>query len=226
MKKFDANESLNYETTRKDLIEKSNKRAWIVAGISLFITCLLAIAIILMLPLKTIELRVVKVDNNGFVDVITELNSKTITTSEAVDKHFVQKYVKVREQYYYNTISKDYEETQMLSNNLVQSEYLSFMNNKKDGRIETYANKKEMDVNIISIVLGDSNGTKTATVRAELIEKDLQSKTTTTYIKVFSMTYEYLPQIKQNESSRLNNPLGFLITFYKSDNEILKSEQK
>ena len=86
--------------------------------------------------------------------------------------------------------------------------------------------KKEMDVNIISIVLGDSNGTKTATVRAELIEKDLQSKTTTTYIKVFSMTYEYLPQIKQNESSRLNNPLGFLITFYKSDNEILKSEQK
>ncbi|AXK48602.1 conjugal transfer protein TraJ [Aliarcobacter trophiarum LMG 25534] len=216
---FDKSNALDFETSRSYLINKSNKRAWLVAIISLFVTVLLVIAIVVMLPLKRVDVVAVKVDKNGFVEVVTNLQEQVMKTDEAIDKHFIARYVKTREQYYYNTLNQDYERTQMLSSKLVSDSYIKFMTADKTGRYETLKNKFEIEAEILSIVLNDSNGTKTSTIRVQTKEKDLTTSNTKENIKVITLTYDYLP-MKQNSKSRLENPLGFVINSYRIDEEI------
>lgn len=216
---FDKDNALDFETSRNYLINKSNQRAWLVAIISLFVTVLLVIAIVVMLPLKRVDVVAVKVDKNGFVEIVTNLQEEVMKTDEAIDKHFIARYVKTREQYYYNTLNQDYERTQMLSSKLVSDNYIKFMTADKTGRYETLKNKFEIEAEILSIVLNDSNGTKTSTIRVQTKEKDLTTSNVKENIKVITLTYDYLP-MKQNSKSRLENPLGFVINSYRIDEEI------
>jgi type IV secretion system protein VirB8 len=216
---FDKDNALDFETSRNYLISKSNQRAWLVAIISLFVTVLLVIAIVVMLPLKRVDVVAVKVDKNGFVEIVTNLQEEVMKTDEAIDKHFIARYVKTREQYYYNTLNQDYERTQMLSSKLVSDNYIKFMTADKTGKYETLKNKFEIEAEILSIVLNDSNGTKTSTIRVQTKEKDLTTSNVKENIKVITLTYDYLP-MKQNSKSRLENPLGFVINSYRIDEEI------
>ena len=216
---FDKDNALDFETSRNYLINKSNQRAWLVAIISLFVTVLLVIAIVVMLPLKRVDVVAVKVDKNGFVEIVTNLQEEVMKTDEAIDKHFIARYVKTREQYYYNTLNQGYERTQMLSSKLVSDNYIKFMTADKTGRYETLKNKFEIEAEILSIVLNDSNGTKTSTIRVQTKEKDLTTSNVKENIKVITLTYDYLP-MKQNSKSRLENPLGFVINSYRIDEEI------
>ena len=216
---FDKDNALDFETSRNYLINKSNQRAWLVAIISLFVTVLLVIAIVVMLPLKRVDVVAVKVDKNGFVEIVTNLQEEVMKTDEAIDKHFIARYVKTREQYYYNTLNQDYERTQMLSSKLVSDNYIKFMTADKTGKYETLKNKFEIEAEILSIVLNDSNGTKTSTIRVQTKEKDLTTSNVQENIKVITLTYDYLP-MKQNSKSRLENPLGFVINSYRIDEEI------
>ena len=216
---FDKDNALDFETSRNYLISKSNQRAWLVAIISLFVTVLLVIAIVVMLPLKRVDVVAVKVDKNGFVEIVTNLQEEVMKTDEAIDKHFIARYVKTREQYYYNTLNQDYERTQMLSSKLVSDNYIKFMTADKTGRYETLKNKFEIEAEILSIVLNDSNGTKTSTIRVQTKEKDLTTSNVKENIKVITLTYDYLP-MKRNSKSRLENPLGFVINSYRIDEEI------
>ena len=216
---FDKDNALDFETSRNYLISKSNQRARLVAIISLFVTVLLVIAIVVMLPLKRVDVVAVKVDKNGFVEIVTNLQEEVMKTDEAIDKHFIARYVKTREQYYYNTLNQDYERTQMLSSKLVSDNYIKFMTADKTGRYETLKNKFEIEAEILSIVLNDSNGTKTSTIRVQTKEKDLTTSNVKENIKVITLTYDYLP-MKQNSKSRLENPLGFVINSYRIDEEI------
>ncbi len=217
--KFNKELALDFESSKKDLIERSNKRAWLVAFISVFISVLLVIAIFLMLPLKTVELRVIKVDKNGYAEIVTELDLKTIKTDEATDKHYIALYVKTREQYYYETLSNDYAATQSMSNEFVKNSYLKIYDGS-NGRAERLENRKFVEAKILSIVLSNSNGTKVATVRAEMTKRDKSTYSVNEKaIKVITLSYEYLPT-KQTEKIRLTNPLGFTVTSYRIDNEV------
>ena len=216
---YNQQSAWDYDSARSYLIDKSNKRAWLVAILSLFVTVLLVIAIVVMLPLKRVDVVAVKVDKNGFVEIVTNLQEEVMKTDEAIDKHFIARYVKTREQYYYNTLNQDYERTQMLSNKLVSDNYIKFMTADKTGKYETLKNKFEIEAEILSIVLNDSNGTKTSTIRVQTKEKDLTTSNVKENIKVITLTYDYLP-MKQNSKSRLENPLGFVINSYRIDEEI------
>lgn len=212
-------QALDFEIAMNYLIKVSNKRAWLVAFISLIITLLLTVAIIVMLPLKRVDLAVVKVDKNGFVEIITNLDEQTITKDEALDKYFVARYIKTREQYFDGTLNQDYETTQMFSNKKVADDYIKFMIDDKNGRATILKDKTEIEVQILSIVLGDSNTTKTATIRVELNQRDVAGNRIIKSIKVITLTYDYLP-LKLNTKYRLENPLGFIVNSYRVDEEI------
>ncbi|QKF77297.1 virB8 family protein [Arcobacter defluvii] len=222
---YKEDDALDYETSRNYLIISSNKRAWLVAGASLFVAVLLAIALATLIPLKRVDLAVVKVDKNGFIDIITNLDEQIITKDEALDKHFIGKYVKTREQYFYNTLNQDYENVQMYSNKDVSNVYVKQMTETKTGKLDTLKNKFEIEAEILSIVLNDSNGTKTSTVRVELKEKDVTTNSVAVITKVITLTYEYI-NLKQNAKQRLENPLGFIVNSYRIDDEIKRVDDE
>ncbi|EHT8128959.1 type IV secretion system protein, partial [Campylobacter jejuni] len=174
--KNEFNTAIDYEASFRYLIEKSNKRAWLIAFISIFIAIISIIAVVLLTPLKTIEPYVIRVDNTtGMVDILTMLDEKEIKANEALDKYFISTYVKAREGYYYDLLNQDYLLTQLMSSEKVANEYRALYEGD-NARDQILKNSNEVSVQILSIVLGESNGVKTATVRAIITTKNLTSK--------------------------------------------------
>ena len=218
-KNFDPNLGLDYEASFQYLIEKSNKRAWIIAFVSAFIAFLSIIAVLLLTPLKTIEPYVIRVDNTtGMVDILTMLNEKEIKTNEALDKYFIAQYVKAREGYFYEILNQDYLLTQLMSSEKVANEYRAIYEGE-NARDQILKNSNEVRVEIISIVLGESNGVKTSTIRANIITKNLNTRGITSSTKVITLSYDYL-LAKASEENRLLNPLGFKVLTYRIDNAV------
>ena len=217
---LDNQAAFDYEDSRNYLIIKSNRRAWTVAIISLLVTLLLALAVLFLTPLKTVELAVVKVDKNGHIDIISDLSEQVIAPDEALNNHFIGQYVKTREQYYFNTLNKDFEKVQLHSNASESDKYIKSMIDKEVGKAELLKDKVEIEVNILSIVTKEVSSELTSTIRVDVLKKDSRTGALIdNSTKVITLTFEYLP-IKLNAKSRLENPLGFVVTSYRVDEEI------
>lgn len=81
--KNDFNSAMDYEASFRYLIDKSNKRAWLIAFVSIFIAIISIVAVVLLTPLKTIEPYVIRVDNTtGMVDILTMLDEKEISSKQ------------------------------------------------------------------------------------------------------------------------------------------------
>lgn len=211
--------ALNFEASVRYLIEKSNQRAWLVAFISMAISIIAVIAVIFLTPLKTTEPYVIRVDNTtGMVDIITSLQEEQISSIEALDKYFISQYIKAREGYYYKFLNQDYVLTQLMSDENVANEYRAIYagDNALD---QIYKDNVEVSVKILSIVLGNSNGVKTSTIRALITKKDSATKSTQQSTKVITLAYDFL-LAKTSEENRILNPLGFKVTNYRVDEEI------
>lgn len=108
--------ALDWETSRLELVEKSEKRAWLcskILGLCLIST---AAAIALMMPLKKTEPYVIRVNQNtGEAAVLAIANEKDIPFSEMMDKYWLNQYVLSRESYDYRTLEHDYLKTRELS---------------------------------------------------------------------------------------------------------------
>ncbi|MCR8712836.1 virB8 family protein [Campylobacter sp. W0066.1] len=211
--------ALNFEASVRYLIEKSNQRAWLVAFISMAISIIAVIAVIFLTPIKTTEPYVIRVDNTtGMVDIITSLQEEQISSIEALDKYFISQYIKAREGYYYKFLNQDYVLTQLMSDENVANEYRAIYagDNALD---QIYKDNVEVSVKILSIVLGNSNGVKTSTIRALITKKDSVTKSTQQSTKVITLAYDFL-LAKTSEENRILNPLGFKVTNYRVDEEI------
>ncbi|EGT3461229.1 type IV secretion system protein [Campylobacter coli] len=217
--KNEFNTAIDYEASFRYLIEKSNKRAWLIAFISIFIAIISIIAVVLLTPLKTIEPYVIRVDNTtGMVDILTMLDEKEIKANEALDKYFISTYVKAREGYYYELLNQDYLLTQLMSSEKVANEYRAWYEGE-NARDQILKNSNEVNVQILSIVLGNSNGIKTSTIRAKIITKNLNTRGLSESTKVITLSYDYI-LAKASEENRILNPLGFKVTNYRIDEEI------
>lgn len=214
-------EAMDFESSVRFLVEQSNKRAWLVAFVSIFIAILSIIAVLLLTPLKTVEPYVIRVDNTtGMVDILTTLDEKQISQIESLDKHFIAQYIKAREGYYYDMLNQDYIFVQLLSTPQIAEEYRQIYtgDNARDVKL---GNSTQVEVQIISIVLGESNGSKTATARINLKTINRNSQGQMIATKVITLSYDY--QVGQvNEENRLLNPLGFKVSNYRVDEEIAR----
>ena len=217
--KNDFNSAMDYEASFRYLIDKSNKRAWLIAFVSIFIAIISIVAVVLLTPLKTIEPYVIRVDNTtGMVDILTMLDEKEISSNEALDKYFISQYVKAREGYYYELLNQDYLLTQLMSSEKVANEYRAWYEGE-NARDQILKNSNEVKVQILSIVLGNSNGVKTSTIRAKIITKNLNTRGLSESTKVITLSYDYI-LAKASEENRILNPLGFKVTNYRIDEEI------
>ncbi|TLD80361.1 VirB8 family type IV secretion system protein [Helicobacter trogontum] len=215
------NEALSYEASMRYMIEQSNKRAWLIAFIGIALSFLSVIALVLLVPLKTVQPYVIRVDNTtGMVDIITALKKEDITGNEALDKYFISEYVKKREGYYYDMLNSDYVTTQLLSSDKVAQEYRAIYEGE-NARDKIFKNTIEVKANILSITLGESAGVKTSTIRIQTTTTNQTSKLKTESVKIVTLSYDYYPN-DAKESVRLANPLGFKVLTYRVDNEVQK----
>lgn len=218
-KKDHFSQANDWEASRIDSIERSERRAWKTAGAFGFAFVLAVVAIVLMMPLKKTEPFIVRVDNTtGHTDLVTALSQKGVGYDEVMDKYWLSQYVRARETYDWYTIQKDYDTVGLLSTPSVGKTYAGLYEgdnaiDKKNG-----ASVREI-VEILSVV---PTGSGIGTVRFIKTNKradDSGVGTSTRWIATIG--YEYRNPSIFKESARLINPLGFQVTSYRLDPEIV-----
>lgn len=216
--------ALDFETSIVYLAHTNEKRAWLIAFIAAALAFILAIALVLLVPLKTVEPYVIRYDSTtGYTDIITSVTEQNVDVNEAVSKYFVAQYVTLREGYYYEMLQQDYNLVQIFGANSVNDEYRSAFVGK-NAKQEVFGARVMEKIEIISVVLGQAAELKTATVRIKILtyDKSNMKKTPVEKNKVVTLAYEYALNSKMNEFQRLNNPLGFRVVTYRVDNEVTR----
>ncbi|WP_372371950.1 virB8 family protein [Xanthomonas axonopodis] len=212
------NESMNWEASRGAALERSERRAWRVAGAFGLGFVLAATAIVVMAPLKETVPYVIRVDNaTGVPDLVTAMSEKDIGYDEAMDRYWLAQYVRARETYDWYTLQKDYDTVGLLSSANVAKAYGELFTG--DGALDkTLGSQVRRTVEIVSVV---PNGSGIGTVRFIKTERradDTGQGTVTRHIATIG--YKYRNPSVLRESSRLTNPLAFQVTSYRADPEL------
>ncbi len=212
-------EALDFESSLRYMIEQSNKRAYLFAVFCGVLSVLAIIAVMLLTPLKTTEPYLVRVnDTTGAVDIISILDVEQISNNEALDKHFINSYVRAREGYFYDMLNRDYELVLTLSSDRVAADYKDIYKGE-DARDKVFKNNIQISVDVLSIVLTESAGVKTATIRTNLAIKNLSNRSIINQYRIITLSYEY-QNLAFRENLRHINPLGFKVLTYRIDEDI------
>lgn len=220
--------SLDFETTLVDIRKKSEKRAWLVAGVSTFISICLVGGLFYVLPLKEKEPYLVMADVYTGQATVAKLegdwNSISITKNDAINKSNISHFITARESFDSQIIyDNDWATVYSMSVAGVSDTYRNLMHKSNpNSPFNLYGSSQSMRVKILSIVLNNSGKVDgrdaSATVR---FQRFLLNKSTgaSRFIdsNVATLTYTYNSNLKMDEKYRIKNPLGFQVLSYRVD---------
>lgn len=197
---------------------KSRRRGWLVGGAGLvfgifgFATAMVAVSQEVPPPL------VLRVDNaTGAIDQVTAMQVHEASYGEIVDEYWLNQFILNRESYDYHTIQQNYETTALLSAPEVQREYYELFNGPNALDV-TLSNRARIKVKIKSI---QPNNQGQATVRFTTTEIRDNGTVPMAQDWIATIAYRYV-QGPMNRSDRRVNPLGFQVTSYRADPELIR----
>ncbi len=200
-----------------------SRNRWLLVGvISLILVWMEALALVFITPLKTVEPYVIQVDNkSGMTTVLKPLrdgNENSLSEEEAVTKSFIVKYVVSRETYDPQDLNRNYDLVRLMSS---QDEAKKFDDSVSNGNptspVERYKTTMTRTVRISSVSFLDQ---KKKTVQVRFVTTDTGRNETKENYWVAILTFRYI-NAPMDENDRLNNPLGFQITSYRIDQELI-----
>jgi type IV secretion system protein VirB8 len=103
-------EAASWDADRRARTERSATIAWSVAGAGWLCAIVIAVALMLLMPLKRVEPFVIRVDNaTGVVDAVPVYVGEAAMPEE-VTRYFLDHYVTVCERFNFSTAESDYAE--------------------------------------------------------------------------------------------------------------------
>jgi type IV secretion system protein VirB8 len=216
--------ALDWEADRQSRLERSERRAWVVAGVAT-VTALLAVGgLALLAPFKRVVPMVFAVDkatgNTELVNATDDRNIAQLGYQELLDKHWASHYVLARESYYYRLLQTDYDTVLMLSADDVGRDYARLFEGA-DPRDKKLGPMTEWKVTVLSVSLQHDGVGAKAVVRFQREQRrlDAERPEAPTYY-VATMSYEYKPSLFGKEKDLIVNPLGYRVTSYRLDSEL------
>ncbi|MDZ4078504.1 virB8 family protein [Hydrocarboniphaga sp.] len=196
-------------------IRASRDRAWIVATSASLLAALALLAVVLLTPLKRVELVPVVVDRStGEAQVVQPLAKGTISEQEAVRKADLAAYVIARESFERALVNHYYATVQTRSTEAVLKPYAARLQpDAPDSLYRQYTGAtREIEVRSV-VLLGSALGQ--VRFRAT-VAKPTGAPEHQDYIA--SVGFQYVTD-KLSFTQRLRNPLGFVVTSYRVDQE-------
>ncbi len=212
-------EAVDFEAQSSVILAASEQRAWNVAKVACGLTVLAIVAIILLVPLKTVTPYLVKVNNNtGYTELLSIVSDETLPQDVALDKFWIANYVRYREHYDWYSLQHDYDNTLLLSSSIVSRQYAAQF--EGENALDTQWGKRiSANIHILSIITDVKKGI--ATVRFTKTINHIENKQPSTPATwIATLTYEYQPSMPLTQQDRLRNPLGFIVTSYRVDAEL------
>jgi type IV secretion system protein VirB8 len=165
---------------------------------------------------KSIEPFVIEIEpKTGVPTVVQPLSAVAYTADEVINRYFVWSYVKLRESYSFATYRQALKDVRLFSNDLVYGQYRRIVDqNNLQSPYNLYGQNSVSNVELKSLVMQDKN---TAQVRIRIVVEGIQSGAAD---KIVVMRFEY-NNLEMSDDKRLINPLGFMVTSYRIDDERL-----
>lgn len=217
-------ESIDWETSRIQQIEQSERRAWGVALAACLCVVMLSAAFAVVVLRKEIVPFVVRVDNTtGYTDVVNELDANTVSQDEVLNKYWLSRYIHARETYNWQTLQDDYNAVKLLSIKDAFTEY-AIQFEGKEAIDKKYGNNFRATVDIVTIVPHAKNIATVRFVKTIKRTDDVRSQGDKKNY-VATVNFEYRSAAVLSEKDRLVNPLGFQVRSYRVDSEMAGGEK-
>lgn len=202
-------------------LERSRRIAWIVAGAAGTIALLLAIALVVLLPLKTIEPYTLMVDRHtGHVEALAPLNESVVSPDTALLRSHLAQYVTARESFDRASLQHDYRKTMLWSAGDERRRYGAVINGSgPQGSPAELPSGTYIDTEIASIspLSNDSSLVRFITTRTD---RGSRAQPPEHWAAVINYTFS---GARMSEADRLINPLGFQVTRYRRNRETLSA---
>ena len=125
----------SWATSVSDDLERSNRRAWIVAIIAALVALLEAVALVFLMPLKTVEPYTLLVDRQtGNIEALAPLDTQVIAPDAALTRSFLVQYVIARESFVAGSVEQDYRKVSLWSDNQVAQQYQRMMEREESAK--------------------------------------------------------------------------------------------
>ncbi|NRR30390.1 hypothetical protein HSX11_09320 [Oxalobacteraceae bacterium] len=197
---------------------RSRILAWRVAIVAIAVAFIVAVALLLLMPLKQVVPYVITVDKLTGESSIAISSKNFVTNSTLNDKHWVKSFLLARERYNFKLLQYDYDTVKSLAGDGPWKVY-SKLYDGDAGLDKKIGENTEITPTILSIAL---NETGIATVRYELRTKDMRSVAEPVLTRrVATIRYSYKQQGSRKEFDLIDNPLGFSVDAYQTDPEFL-----
>lgn len=109
-------------------LQKSRRTAWIIAGAAAGLAVVEGLALIVLMPLKTVEPYTLLVDRNtGYVQALKPLDVAQTTPDRALIQSMLVQYVIARESFDVATVQADYRKVGLWSADTARSDYVARM---------------------------------------------------------------------------------------------------
>ena len=207
-------EAQSWETDRNKAMRRSARTAWAVAAVSAAIALASVVAVAGLTPLKRTDPYVIRVDNStGVVDVVNALKDGKENYDEAVNKYFIQWYVRYREGYSRDLTEEYYYNTGLMSGGVEQQRYFDSFNPKNPrSPINVFGALAKVKVRVKSTSFISPT---VALVRyTKEIERGTDRAQITHWAATVTFRYTAAPMA---ERDRAINPLGFQVIDYRND---------
>lgn len=197
----------------------ARKIAWLVAGVASCVALFEAIALIMLLPLKTVVPYTLLVDKQtGFVQELKPLEGQVVTPDQALIKSFLAQYVLAREGFDIDSLQENYRKVALWSGGDARKSYISGMQASNPlSPLATLPRRASLQVEVRSISLLN---TGTAMIRFAVVRTDPGGQRQEAENWVSIVKYRFSGET-MSEADRLVNPLGFQVMRYRRDSETL-----
>lgn len=207
----------SWADSQVDQSARKARMAWVVAASATMIALLLAIAILLLVPLKTVQPYVLTVDRqSGAVQMATGLAAGKLTQNQAIIQAHLANYVRARESFDASDLAVQYRRVQLLSSSEVARAYVrSMAADNPASPLRTLRTGEMLTVTIKSVsVVGDG----LALVRFDVDRKGVGGIPAGRGSFVSALSFGFSERPLRMED-RFDNPLGFQVTRYRRDSE-------
>lgn len=217
-------EAGSWATDRVASLQNSRRTAWIIASIAAGIAVVEGIALIVLMPLKTVEPYTLLVDRTtGYVQALKPLEPGQTTPDRALVQSMLVQYVIARESFDIATLQADYRKVGLWSAETARSDYVMRMQaSNAASPLIVYPRTTLIETRVKSVSPLDG---ESALVRFDTIRRDSGSRYEAPRAWVAVVHYRFSGEPMSIEDRYLN-PLGFQVTGYRRDAETLSPPEE
>jgi len=212
----------SWATSVTDDLKRSNRRAWIVAIVAAVVALLEALALVFLIPLKTVEPFTLLVDRQtGNVETLAPLDAQVVAPDAALTRSFLVQYVIARESFTSETLQDDYRKVSLWSDQPEARRYQNWMAATNSQSPLSYLQRGSSirtEVKSVSAIGDERSMIRFAT---SVVDARGRRQEPLHWVAIVGYTFS---AAGMSESDRYINPLGFQVTSYRRDPETLAEE--